>query len=717
MKKILLCLAAFFGIQSLHAQAPAYCEAGVTYADFEKISRVALGSINNASTSTAGYEDFTALSTTLAQGSANAMTVEVSHANYYTDQVLVWIDFNQDGDFTDAGEAVHTSALGQGLFYSTVAVPAGARIGATRMRVRLHNPLYDTPNSTPCGTSNGGQVEDYTVNIVDLYCAAGATSTNFEKISRVALGSIDNASASTAGYEDFTHLSTTLAQGSANAMTVEISNMHYYTDLVLVWIDFNQDGDFADDGEAVHTSALSIGLFYSTVAVPASATLGATRMRVRLHDSYYGTPNSTPCGMSTWGQVEDYTVNIICKTNTYYKDSDGDGFGHAASTISDCAATPPSGYVTDSTDCDDSKLLYADADGDGYGTGSPIACGAANNTDCDDNDNAKHASFSFYVDTDDDGHGSGNAEAVCAVDGNTPPAGYATDNTDCAPDDAAKWGSASLYTDRDADGYTTGNGTIICYGAAVPSGYSATRSTADDCDDNNANVWRSATLFLDNDGDGYDNGSVTVCYGQSMPANFSATTSGRDCDDTEASVHPGAAEVCNGIDDDCDGQTDEGLPQHTYYLDSDGDGYGSSNTTTTCSSAAPQGYAARGGDCNDANAAVNPGKAEICGNSIDDNCNGQVDENCGPCANATGFTTTNITTTSATFNWTASATLVQWQVQYKSTNQGSKWVDVAVASSSRSVTITGLKARSVLPMAHPGKMRQELDGIFRCGEL
>jgi hypothetical protein len=75
-----------------------------------------------------------------------------------------------------------------------------------------------------------------------------------------------------------------------------------------------------------------------------------------------------------------------------------------------------------------------------------------------------------------------------------------------------------------------------------------------------------------------------------------------DCDDSNPAVHPGAAEVCNGIDDDCDGIRDNGFP------DADGDG-----------------WAACGGDCNDANAAVHPGAAEQC-NGLDDNCDGRIDE-------------------------------------------------------------------------------------------
>ncbi len=129
-------------LQSLQAQTLTYCEAGANSTSYDEISRVAIGSINNSSTSTAGYENFTNLSTNLAAGASTAMTVEVANAyvyyGYAGNQVIVWIDFNKDGDFTDAGETVYTSVGGSGSFNFTL--PADAAPGTTRMRVRVHAP-------------------------------------------------------------------------------------------------------------------------------------------------------------------------------------------------------------------------------------------------------------------------------------------------------------------------------------------------------------------------------------------------------------------------------------------------------------------------------------------------------------------------------------------------------------------------------------------------
>ncbi len=96
-----------------------------------------------------------------------------------------------------------------------------------------------------------------------------------------------------------------------------------------------------------------------------------------------------------------------------------------------------------------------------------------------------------------------------------------------------------------------------------------------------------------------------------------------DCDDNNAMVFPGAEEVCNEADDDCDGEVDEGLLL-AFYLDSDGDGHGDP-TEAVWACALPEGASTLADDCNDADALVSPSAVEEC-NDADDNCNGLVDE-------------------------------------------------------------------------------------------
>jgi hypothetical protein len=145
---------------------------------------------------------------------------------------------------------------------------------------------------------------------VVTYCAAGASSSGFEKISRVQFANVDNSSSATAGYEDFTSVVATVARGAIQDVSVTISN-GVASDQTLIWIDFDRNGVFHAVDELVF-SQTGAGTRSGTIAIPAGALAGTTRMRVRLHDSdpSYG-PNATPCGNSGYGQVEDYTVQIF----------------------------------------------------------------------------------------------------------------------------------------------------------------------------------------------------------------------------------------------------------------------------------------------------------------------------------------------------------------------------------------------------------------------
>ncbi len=126
-------------------------------------------------------------------------------------------------------------------------------------------------------------------------------------------------------------------------------------------------------------------------------------------------------------------------------------------------------------------------------------------------------------------------------------------------------------------------------------------------------------LYPDGDGDGYGVGTASL---QCLCEGVGSSVAG-DCDDGSATVHPGAAEVCNGIDDNCNGFVDEGV-EETFYLDSDGDGFGMAGVTVVACEA-PEGYVELGSDCVDFNADIYPGAPEIC-NDLDDDCNGIVDE-------------------------------------------------------------------------------------------
>lgn len=100
---------------------------------------------------------------------------------------------------------------------------------------------------------------------------------------------------------------------------------------------------------------------------------------------------------------------------------------------------------------------------------------------------------------------------------------------------------------------------------------------------------------------------------------------GGDCDDADALIHPDAAERCNAIDDDCDGEGDEGLEPGIYYLDTDGDGYASDFAMPEYACNDAEGYTPERGDCKPDDPGVHPGAMEI-DNGIDDDCDDMVDE-------------------------------------------------------------------------------------------
>jgi bacillolysin len=159
-------------------------------------------------------------------------------------------------------------------------------------------------------TSNSATVT--TLQGSTTYCASQGNSTADERIGKVVFGSINNTSTGSAGYEDFTALSTTVTQGTNYTITITPTwTGTVYSEGYAVFIDYNKDGDFDDAGETVWTKATSTATPASgSFTIPTSASTGVTRMRVSM--KYNGVPTS--CEAFGYGQVEDYTVNITGST-------------------------------------------------------------------------------------------------------------------------------------------------------------------------------------------------------------------------------------------------------------------------------------------------------------------------------------------------------------------------------------------------------------------
>lgn len=154
-----------------------YCASSGSRVTYEWIERVQIGTINNQSgANTGGYGDYTAKTTDLTTGSSVNITLTPGWASTrYNEGFTVWIDYNRDGDFADAGEKVFTTSSASTVspISGSITIPSTAQAGLTRMRVTM---AYNAVPNDPCATIGDGEVEDYLVNIVPGSVAAGVNS-------------------------------------------------------------------------------------------------------------------------------------------------------------------------------------------------------------------------------------------------------------------------------------------------------------------------------------------------------------------------------------------------------------------------------------------------------------------------------------------------------------------------------------------------------------
>ncbi len=356
-----------------------------------------------------------------------------------------------------------------------------------------------------------------------------------------------------------------------------------------------------------------------------------------------GNASVNPAASETVGDGVDANCD---GAETCYDDDDDDGYldttgDTVLSADTDCADLGEGSTSTLTSDCDDSDASVSPAATES--TGDEV------DQDCD-------GAETCYDDDDDDGYLDTTGDTVLSADTDCADLGEGSDTsptTDCdetngsiypgATDtpadgiDADCNGMESCYADQDGDGYRTTSTVSSIDSDCTDAGEALSTDPSGDCDDGDAAVSPAASettgdevdqdcdgtevCYADADGDGYRSASTVASADEECDdAGEAPSTATVDCDDTDASVNPGASETTGDeVDQDCD-------DEESCYADADADGYAGDDTVASldldCDDAGENGATDPDGDCDDGDASVNPGAAEVVGDGLDSDCDG-----------------------------------------------------------------------------------------------